>query len=378
MKKILLFLSVLALLLLFNAAFAEKPVYTVQNNVLAIDFDGDGQTEYIELTKSQPTGMTGYVDLNVSRGDVLISHFQILNYIPGNETQIKLYPVRSGSENLLYIEMHAVGSENLYSMWTVAAFADNTLSFRALLYDPGWSNGVALYDGDDPVDSQKYLLYSASYDNYDQKAYLNMMAGRFAAYGFQFSMASMPFSGWYSAAVLLESSDMTCAVNVGADQLSAQRSTMGGGWEPSSGTDLTVKGNVHLRSGAGTEYVSIGVIKKGTKVNYLMESAVDYRGVAWHRVKTDKGTGWISAKYVDNALIDPLLPGTPVSTVQPTASLHVRLQPSLSAASIGTVSKGQALSFLGIIRVDDRQVSWFKVRFNGSEAWISSKYARLN
>ena len=383
MKKCLLLLPFL-LLLSLGAALANVPAYTVQNNVISMDFDRDGRTEYIELTSGVASDLNGFAVLNVSRGNQLVSEFRLMDFYTGmqNQTQIKVCPITNGSYNLLYIETHAMGTENVYSMWMIVSFENDMISFPVLVYDPGWTSGVALYEGIDPVRADAYQLYSADYDNYSEAFYLNTLKSRFLPYGFEFTMEPLSFNSWYSAAMLTENQYHTCAISVTVNQRPQHRSTYAenGTGAPASSNQYSIEttANVFLRKGAGTQFASTGVINKGTKVTYLLESAVDNRGVAWHRVHTGQGEGWISSKYVKNDIIDKLMTGSPVSHVVTDASLNVRQEPALSGKSLGTVKKGESFSFLGSIRVDDRLVAWFKVSYNGIDAWISSKYSRLN
>lgn len=58
-------------------------------------------------------------------------------------------------------------------------------------------------------------------------------------------------------------------------------------------------GNVNLRTGPGLGYDSAGSIPSGVYVEYLGESSVDERGVAWYYVRYNGKTGWSSSKYVE-------------------------------------------------------------------------------
>lgn len=50
--------------------------------------------------------------------------------------------------------------------------------------------------------------------------------------------------------------------------------------------------NVNLRAGAGVNHRSLGVVPTGEKVTFLKMSN------GWSQVKSSKGTGWVSAKYL--------------------------------------------------------------------------------
>nr|WP_256449140.1 SH3 domain-containing protein [Paeniglutamicibacter quisquiliarum] len=51
--------------------------------------------------------------------------------------------------------------------------------------------------------------------------------------------------------------------------------------------------NVNVRKGAGTSYASLGVVRADERVTYLRTAS------GWSNVKTSKGTGWISNRYLD-------------------------------------------------------------------------------
>lgn len=58
-------------------------------------------------------------------------------------------------------------------------------------------------------------------------------------------------------------------------------------------------GNVNLRTGPGLGYDSAGSIPSGVYIEYLGESSMDERGVAWYYVRYNDKTGWSSSKYVE-------------------------------------------------------------------------------
>lgn len=58
-------------------------------------------------------------------------------------------------------------------------------------------------------------------------------------------------------------------------------------------------GNVSLRTGPGLDYDSTGSIPVGVYMEYLGESSIDERGVAWYYVCYNGRIGWSSSKYVE-------------------------------------------------------------------------------
>lgn len=53
--------------------------------------------------------------------------------------------------------------------------------------------------------------------------------------------------------------------------------------------------NVNIRKGSGTNHGSLGVVKANERVTYIKTSN------GWSNVKSSKGTGWISNKYLSNS-----------------------------------------------------------------------------
>lgn len=63
--------------------------------------------------------------------------------------------------------------------------------------------------------------------------------------------------------------------------------------------------------------------------------------------------------------------------IKATGNVNVRKGPGLGYDTMGTVSAGDKLTFLGFAKKDDRGVAWYKVSFKGKTGWISSKYAKI-
>ena len=63
--------------------------------------------------------------------------------------------------------------------------------------------------------------------------------------------------------------------------------------------------------------------------------------------------------------------------IKATGNVNVRKGPGLDYVSMGTISKGMTLTFLGSVKKDGRGVAWYKVKFNGAIGWVSSKYAKI-
>ena len=55
---------------------------------------------------------------------------------------------------------------------------------------------------------------------------------------------------------------------------------------------------------------------------------------------------------------------------------NVRTGPGLGYRSIGVLHRGEDAQYLGRTAVDDRGVVWYKIRYKGRDAWVSSRYTR--
>lgn len=75
-----------------------------------------------------------------------------------------------------------------------------------------------------------------------------------------------------------------------------------------------------------------------------------------------------------SAVMDTLIVG---AAVQSTGSVHIRKGPGLDYEELGAVQKGATLKYLGATETDARGVDWYKVEYDGAEAWVSSKYSGI-
>lgn len=134
--------------------------------------------------------------------------------------------------------------------------------------------------------------------------------------------------------------------------------------------------SVNLRSGAGTGYSRLSTAARGTKLFYLGMAARDSSGRIWYRVSCSQGPAWVSSRY---AVLGSQTPSYESSSdyVTTTASVNLRKGPGLGYGVIVALSKGRRLEYMGQSSTDSRGVVWYKVSYNGSEAWISSRYSKL-
>lgn len=75
-----------------------------------------------------------------------------------------------------------------------------------------------------------------------------------------------------------------------------------------------------------------------------------------------------------SAVADSLIIG---AAVQATGSVHIRKGPGLDHDELGAIQKGTTLKYLDATETDERGVDWYKVEYEGAEAWVSSKYSKV-
>lgn len=61
--------------------------------------------------------------------------------------------------------------------------------------------------------------------------------------------------------------------------------------------EVRTTGDVWLRTGPGLSYDFVAILKTGKSYEYLGESSVDERGVAWYKIAVGDKTGWVSSRY---------------------------------------------------------------------------------
>ena len=127
-------------------------------------------------------------------------------------------------------------------------------------------------------------------------------------------------------------------------------------------------GAVNLRKGPGLEYAIVDSAYKNATFAFN-KTEKDSRGVVWYRVNNGGKAAWISSMYAEVV--------SEKQTVRATGSANLRKGPGLDYAKVGGMTEGQTAKYLGETRIDGRNVAWYKVNFNGTVGWISSKYAAI-
>ena len=97
-------------------------------------------------------------------------------------------------------------------------------------------------------------------------------------------------------------------------------------------------------------------------------------------IRNAKASGaalWGSTLYVQRPVAASKENAVRPSLLSTKAAL--RTGPGLGYDRTGKVlHRGESATYLGSTSVDSRGVAWYKVRFDGREGWVSSRYTRLS
>ena len=116
---------------------------------------------------------------------------------------------------------------------------------------------------------------------------------------------------------------------------------------------------VNFRTGAGTNYRSMGVLAKGTKVTYISTSG------NWTKVQYNSKTGYICSDYLEE---EQSTSATSTMYVTPDSGLNLRKGPGTNYSRITKLSKGTAVT------VHSTSNGWSKITANGIKGYVSSQY----
>ncbi|MDL2234730.1 SH3 domain-containing protein [Christensenellaceae bacterium OttesenSCG-928-L17] len=129
----------------------------------------------------------------------------------------------------------------------------------------------------------------------------------------------------------------------------------------SSSSTATVKSStLNVRSGPSTSYSKLGTLSKGATVT-VVGSVNEWTIINWN-----SGTAYVYTSYLSFSSSGS--PGTSSGWVAATGGVNVRSGPSTSYSKVGELSRGDKVQKTGV------SGSWTQVRFNGSTAYVSSKY----
>ena len=376
-----------------------------------VDLDGDGVEERLAFCYA---GDKAYGDAAIALCVFRASGESIHRFETETFSQYSNYSFRAalipdGNRQKIFLESVSFAGDVQAKSYTLLGYAQGEWTEQATVHDPGYSDSVFLGLVSAPGAMETELYYNdMAYSPFDcGQEYLSALANVFGSYGIGFELAEReiyePYEGAYYAGGTYFRAIFPGAclwewthVPEGAPQPSdsfAEEIAQGGEEAPerfgenSSAQFAYTTGKVNVRKGPGLGYDSMGTIPKGAQAEYLNEFADDDRGVRWYKIRYDGREGWVSSKYAkltgDSASAEqPVQTGTNQGTiggqsVYATGRVYIRKGPGLGYDSVGTVQKGETATYLNEFADDARGVRWYKIRHNGKEGWVSSKYAKL-
>ena len=144
-------------------------------------------------------------------------------------------------------------------------------------------------------------------------------------------------------------------------------------------------GQTNIRNSGNLSAKVLGTLPKGASATYLDQSSTDERGVVWYKVRYDGITGWVSSKYTKlgsgSASSGSTSSGSTSASsrkvVATDGQTNIRSQGNLDGKVLTSLPKGASATYLDSSTVDNRGVTWYKVRYDGVTGWVSSKYTTL-
>ena len=198
------------------------------------------------------------------------------------------------------------------------------------------------------------------------------------AEGTKVNVTSTKNSEWYAVTtasgqkgyVFSEYLNVTGTVNEddSSDSGSSDNSNSGTNGEAAKTTT-----GVHLRSGMGTNYSSLGVIPGGTAITVTDKSDV------WYAVTVNGKSGYMYSEYIkltdtgssDNNTSSGSTDGS--ASAQTNEDVHLREGRGTNYRSLGVIANGTAIT------VTDTSVSdWYGVTVNGKSGYMFSEYITMN
>jgi len=154
-----------------------------------------------------------------------------------------------------------------------------------------------------------------------------------------------------------------------------------------SGKKVYINGNVNVRKGPSLSDDRIGTAYKGDVLTGTGSISTDSRGIDWYSVKFNGKKGWVSSVYASLKKKSGISYGSGSSSSSSSSSgkkvvgdggkSNVRKGPGLDYDKVGVLHEGESAAYAGKKSVDDRGVTWYKIKWHSSTAWVSSMYTTL-
>ena len=98
----------------------------------------------------------------------------------------------------------------------------------------------------------------------------------------------------------------------------------------------------------------------------------------WYRVRVNGVEGWVSSRYTSLNGGGWTWDEGDVRYVRATARVNVRSGPGANYEDLGTLARGECLTYLGETRYDAGGQAWYKAQYYSyGEVWVSATYSEL-
>ena len=115
---------------------------------------------------------------------------------------------------------------------------------------------------------------------------------------------------------------------------------------------------LNIRSGPGTTYSILGMVRKNNRVVILERTSED-----WYKINYQGTEGYVSTDYLNNILKAENFNAT--GRVSGNAC-RMRSRPNTSSSILGTYNAGTKMNVIGINN------GWYKVQYNGKTGYMRS------
>lgn len=146
---------------------------------------------------------------------------------------------------------------------------------------------------------------------------------------------------------------------------------------------VSILASLNVRLGPGLDFDSIGTVGENKTLKYHGESCTDGRGVTWYRVTFDgRDDAWVSGMHsqlsTGSTTIATGNAESAAGQVKASANVNLRKGPGAHNEKLGTLSKGQMLSYMGACVRDNSGTRWYMVKVSqGQMGWICADYADI-
>ncbi|MEA4968924.1 MAG: SH3 domain-containing protein [Candidatus Pelethousia sp.] len=133
---------------------------------------------------------------------------------------------------------------------------------------------------------------------------------------------------------------------------------------PSGTTFRVTTSALNIRTGPGTGYSVVGVLKKGDQVTRIGQNG------KWFKIATSNGSeAWVSSKYLsstDGSYV--YVEDTASTTMYATTGVNIRSGPGTKYSIVGGLNRGDRVTKIG------KSGNWTKISWGSGSAYVYSQY----